>query len=90
MKVTITVCVCSSCHIRGARRIIERYSELIASRRLKDDVLLKGSFCMDRCTEGVNMEINGKPFSARSLEDAERLFEEEVMPVLGGDAPCPS
>ena len=76
--ITVTVCVGSSCHVRGARDIIRRYSQLIEERRLKDKVRLKGSFCMDRCTEGVNLDIEGEPLSAHSLEEAEQIFEEKV------------
>ena len=85
MKVTITVCVGSSCHVRGARKIIQRYEELIAERDLGDTVALKGSFCMDRCTEGVNMEINGEPLNAQTLDEAERIFEEKVMALATED-----
>jgi NADH:ubiquinone oxidoreductase subunit E len=79
---TITVCVGSSCHVRGARDIIQRYGKLIAERKLGDRVQLKGSFCMDRCTEGVNMEIDGEPLSAKTLQEAERIFEEKVLAKL--------
>jgi len=90
VQVTITVCVGSSCHVRGARKIIRRYTELIEKRHLKDLVVLKGSFCMDRCTEGVNLEINGEPASAQTLEGAERIFEEKVMTALREGGSCPS
>ncbi len=79
---TITVCVGSSCHVRGARDIIQRYGELIAQRKLAGQVALKGSFCLDRCTEGVNLEIDGEPLSAKTLQEAEKIFEEKVMARL--------
>ena len=90
VALTITVCVGSSCHVRGARQIIQRYTQLIEEHNLKEKVILKGSFCMDRCTEGVNMEINGEPLSAQTPEEAERIFEEKVMPKLREDRPCQS
>jgi len=80
--VTITVCVGSSCHVRGSHDIIELYSRLIEERGLKEKVVLKGCFCMDRCGEGVNMEIEGEPLSAHSVEEAERIFEEQVTARL--------
>ena len=80
--ITVTVCVGSSCHVRGARDIIQLYSRLIQGRNLKDKVILKGSFCMDRCAEGVNLEIEEDLLSAHSLQEAERIFEEKVMARL--------
>ena len=56
--VTVTVCVGSSCHLRGARVVIERFNELLEKHGLQDKVGLKGSFCMERCGEGVNWQID--------------------------------
>ena len=75
----ITVCVGSSCHVRGSHEIIQRYLQLIDEHHLKDRVTLKGSFCMDRCKEGVNMEIDGEPLSAQTLAEAEKIFQEKVL-----------
>jgi len=77
--VVITVCVGSSCHVRGSHEIIRRYEQLIVEHHVKDEVTLKGCFCMERCTEGVNMDIDGEPLSAQTLQDAERIFQEKVL-----------
>ena len=78
----ITVCVGSSCHVRGSHDILQRYGDLIAEHRLKEQVSLRGSFCMERCAEGVNMDIDGEPLSAKSLKDAERIFHDKVLSKL--------
>ena len=75
----VTVCVGSSCHVRGSQDVIKLYERLILEHNLHERVTLKGSFCMDRCTEGVNLEIDGESLSARTIEDADRLFREKVM-----------
>lgn len=81
---TITVCVGSSCHIRGARDIIRRYAEIIEREKLGDLVEIKGSFCMDRCTEnGVNVRIGEEFFSIPDADCAERIFREKVASALG-------
>ena len=36
----ITVCIGSSCHIKGSRQVVERLQELIAEKGLKDQVEL--------------------------------------------------
>ena len=45
MQVTITVCVGSSCHVRGARDIINLYTSLIQKRDIADIVALNGPTC---------------------------------------------
>ena len=81
----ITVCVGSSCHVRGSHEILQRYSDLIAEHRLKEQVSLRGSFCMERCAKGVNMDIDGEPLSAQTLQEAERIFQEKVLGKLRAD-----
>ncbi|MCX7805140.1 MAG: (2Fe-2S) ferredoxin domain-containing protein [Planctomycetota bacterium] len=89
--ITITVCVGSSCHIRGARDIIRRYAEIIEREKLGGLVELKGSFCMDRCTEeGVNVRIGEEFFSMPDADCAERIFREKVAAALGDSGEGPA
>jgi len=81
--VTVTVCVGSSCHLRGARVVIERFNELLEKHGLQDKVGLKGSFCMERCGEGVNWQIDEEPFTSASVEEAVRVFREKILAPLG-------
>ena len=84
--VTVTVCVGSSCHIKGARDLINRFSELLTQYNLGDKVELKGSFCMERCGEGVNWQINQEPFTSKTIEEAVGIFKEKVIePYLKRD-----
>ena len=45
----VTVCIGSSCHIKGSRIVVEQLQTLIARYQLGDQVELGGSFCMGRC-----------------------------------------
>jgi NADH:ubiquinone oxidoreductase subunit E len=84
--ITVSVCVGSSCHIKGAPQIIERFQQLIASYDLWNQVELKGVFCMERCTQGVTIEIGGEVFSAADAAAAEELFRTMVLVPLGFDS----
>ena len=46
----ITVCIGSSCHIKGSRQVVEQLQYLIKSNHLSDEVELAGTFafCMPR------------------------------------------
>ena len=84
--ITVSVCVGSSCHIKGAPQIIEKFQQLIASYDLWNRVELKGVFCMERCTQGVTIEIGGEVFSASDAASAEELFRTMVLVPLGIDS----
>ena len=70
----VTVCVGSSCHIKGARQVIDRFNELIRNHGLAGEIELKGSFCMERCGEGLNWQIDQEPISSGSVEEAVATF----------------
>lgn len=81
--VTVTVCVGSSCHLKGARTVIERFNQLLACHGLADRVILKGSFCMERCGGGINWQIENEPISSPSPEQAVETFRRRVLEPLG-------
>jgi len=77
--ITVTVCVGSSCHIKGSRKIIVRFNELIKEHGLEDKIELQGSFCMERCGEGLNWQIDEQPVTSSSVEEAIQTFTEKLL-----------
>jgi NADH:ubiquinone oxidoreductase subunit E len=71
----------SSCHIKGARDMIMRFDELLKKNSLEGKVELKGSFCMERCGEGVNWQIDDEPQTSLDVDDAVKTFQERVIDV---------
>ena len=84
--ITVTVCVGSSCHIKGAREMIDRFNDFLTKEHLHDKVELKGAFCMDRCGEGINWKINDEIMTSRSAEKGARAFRKKILEALGGEA----
>lgn len=81
--VTVTVCVGSSCHLKGARQVITRFNELLTEYGLQEKVMLKGSFCMERCGEGVNWQIDDAPLKSATADEAVAIFRQRVLGTLG-------
>ncbi len=75
---TITICIGSSCHLKGSRSVIGRMDTLLTTHNLKDRVTLNGSFCMDDCANGVCVTIDEDHFSV-SPETVDAFFEKEVL-----------
>ncbi len=74
----ITVCIGSSCHIKGSRQVVEQLQYLISENNLKDTVELAGTFCMGRCQQGVCVTVDNQFFSV-SPETVKTFFEENVL-----------
>lgn len=73
----ITVCIGSSCHLKGSRQIVEKLQKLVSEHALKDEIELAGTFCMGQCQKGVCVDLDGTIHSV-SPETVEKFFNEEV------------
>ena len=74
----VTVCIGSSCHIKGSRQVVEELQYLIAQNGLKDKVELSGTFCMGKCQEGVCVTVDNAFFSV-TPETVKDFFATEVI-----------
>lgn len=59
----VTVCIGSSCHIKGSRQVVEQLQYLIAENNLSDKVELGGTFCMGQCQKGVCVTVDDTFYS---------------------------
>ena len=73
----ITVCIGSSCHIKGSRQVVEQLQYLIAENDLGDKVELGGTFCMGECQKGVCVTINDEFYSV-TPDTVNEFFEKNV------------
>ena len=76
----ITVCIGSSCHIKGSHRVVEQLKALIAENALADRVEVGGTFCTGNCQKGVCVTVDDKFYSV-TPETVEEFFREAVLPV---------
>jgi NADH:ubiquinone oxidoreductase subunit E len=74
----ITVCIGSSCHIKGSRQVVAQLQRLIAENNLGDKVELGGTFCMGHCQQGVCVTVNDD-FHSVSPETVEEFFAKEIL-----------
>ena len=82
MPIKITVCVGSSCHVRGSRAILKRFAEILKTENLEEEVVLLGSFCMERCGEGTNWKFNDEDVSSGSTEEAENILRSKLAETM--------
>ena len=74
----ITVCIGSSCHIKGSRQVVEELQNLIKENNVADKVELGGTFCMGKCQQGVCVSVDDD-FHSVSPETVKDFFEKEVL-----------
>ena len=74
----ITVCIGSSCHIKGSRQVVEKLQDLIAENNIGDKVELGGTFCMGNCQKGVCVTVDEEFYSV-TPETVNEFFNDAVL-----------
>ncbi len=77
----ITVCIGSSCHVKGARQVVETLRSLIAAHNLTDRVEIGGTFCMGKCQQSVCVTKDDEFFSV-SPETVEDFFDRQILSCI--------
>lgn len=69
-RITVELCMGSSCFARGNSEILQAVENFLAEKGLSDSVELVGHLCLGRCKEGPNLRIDGTDYSAITPEEA--------------------
>ena len=77
----VTVCIGSSCHVKGSKAVIDQLQELVNSNNLAEKVELTGTFCTGNCEKGVCVTLDGVLHTV-SPETAKTFFETEILTKL--------
>lgn len=77
-KMKVTVCIGSSCHIKGSRVVVERLQELVEEHKLGEKVIIKGAFCMGKCADGVCVTVDEELHSVNE-DTVDDFFEKQVL-----------
>lgn len=73
----VTVCIGSSCHVKGSRQVVNQLQQLIKDNNLEDKVELAGTFCLGKCQQGVCVMVD-EDFHSVTPDSASDFFEEYI------------
>jgi NADH:ubiquinone oxidoreductase subunit E len=79
--VTVTICVGSSCSVRGSDELAAKLESLMEKEQLNGRIELVGAFCMELCSMGVSVRVNERQYQEIRPQDAEQFFYQEIMPL---------
>ena len=77
----VTICIGSSCHVKGSRQVVETLQYLINEHNLSDKVELAGTFCMGKCQQGVCATIDDAFFSV-TPDNVKDFFNQNILAKL--------
>ncbi len=83
----VSICVGSSCHLKGSEKLVELFQNKIKEERLDDDIVLSGSFCLGKCnrvgvTVSVGDGVTDEIFTGVTPEDFGKFWTDTVMKKL--------
>ncbi|MBR5135272.1 MAG: (2Fe-2S) ferredoxin domain-containing protein [Clostridia bacterium] len=74
----VTICIGSSCHLKGSRQVVAQLQELVAEYDCADRVELAATFCMGKCQQGVCVTVDDT-FHSVTPDTVRTFFETEVL-----------
>lgn len=80
MKI-ISVCIGSSCHLKGSYGIIEALKALLAQKGLEKEVELSASFCLGHCTDGVTIKVDDRLVTGVTKDNIAQILDRELAGV---------
>ena len=74
----VTVCIASSCHIKGCRQVVEQLQKLVKENGIEEKVELGGTFCLGNCQQGVCVTVD-EAFHSVSPDTVGEFFANEIL-----------
>lgn len=79
----VSICVGSSCHLKGSGQIVELFEKKLEEHDLHDDVMLTGSFCIGKCNRfGVTVQVDDEIHTGVTPENFEMFFVKNILDVV--------
>lgn len=76
----VTVCIGSSCHIKGSHDIVELLKAAVEKNNLQDEITLAGSFCIGKCNRvGVTVQVDDEVYTGVTKENFNEFFNDKIL-----------
>lgn len=77
-KLTVSVCVGTSCFVRGSQALLERLIRRIQAEGLQDQVDVEATFCFEKCDRGPSVRIGHELVHHCDLEKAWNAIQTQL------------
>jgi NADH-quinone oxidoreductase subunit G len=80
-KLLVSVCVGTSCFVRGSQALLRSLVEYIQSQGLEDSVEVQATFCFERCDRGPTVHVGQVTQEHCTPEIARQLIQQQLEHV---------
>lgn len=82
LKENLYLCMGSACHQLGVYEVLPKLQSLISEYQLENQIELKGSFCLETCSNGIVMKFKDHVFIKINPNNIEQKFIQEILPKI--------
>jgi NADH-quinone oxidoreductase subunit G len=77
-RVPVSVCVGTSCHLRGSQQILTELMHHVDALDLADKVEIQATFCLEACDRGPTVRVNGHVLHRATLDGVKDLLDQAL------------
>ena len=74
----IAICIGSSCHLKGSKKVHEEIKNMVQEFNLNDQIELEATFCLGKCVDGVSVTVDGEIFSV-TPQTVREFFKKQII-----------
>ncbi|MBN2275802.1 MAG: (2Fe-2S) ferredoxin domain-containing protein [Bacteroidales bacterium] len=78
----IIICLGSSCFSRGNKNLLKSIQRFINHHNLADKVFFRGDHCFGECSEGPNLQIDGKMYNRVSDDNIQQILTDSLQDLI--------
>ena len=83
-KLLVSVCVGTSCFVRGSQTLLKSLVDFIENRGLEETVEVQATFCFEQCDRGPTVQVGDHVEERCTLQKACELIESQLALVASG------
>jgi len=77
-RVPVSVCVGTSCHLRGSQQILTELMHHVDAQDLGGRVEIQATFCLEACDRGPTVRVAGQVLHRATLEGVKELLDQAL------------
>lgn len=81
-KISIRLCLGSSCFSRGNEEVLEVIKTFIEQKKLQEYIDFRGHLCQGLCNKGPNLSIGEKEYQNVSMANIHLILEDALQQVI--------
>ncbi len=80
--VDVNVCIGTNCFIKGSQNLLKKLVNYIEEKELADIVDVKATFCMEECSKGKNVTVDGEVINAADFGSVTYAIEKKAARII--------